>query len=117
MLSLAFNGLLEDAVPAGAALPAQLQPQLLSLLSIDPVKGAVMLRGLPVLAGNAGFGEAMASLNCCWAFLDLDVFLTKPESWERVSRELREAPVRPRLERVKSGTRGNAPWMQFLLEG
>lgn len=104
-------------MPAGAALPAQLQTQLMSLLSTDPVKGAAMLKDLPVLAGDAGLGEAMASPSCCWAYFDLYSCLTKLESWERMSRELREELVRPRLKRVKWGARGNAPQMQFLLEG
>lgn len=44
---------------------------LLCVLSTDPVKGAVMLKDLQVLAGNAGLGQATASPSHCWAFLDL----------------------------------------------
>ena len=117
VVSLVFNGLLKDAVPPGTALPAQLQTQLMSLLSTDPAKGAAVLKDLPVLAGNAGLGEATASPSHCWAYLDLYVCLTKPESWDRMSRELREALVRPRLKRVRWGSRRNVPQMQFSLEG
>ena len=93
-----FHALLKDGMPAGAALPAQLQTQLMFLLNTDPVKGAVMLKDLPVLAGDAGLGEAMASPSCCWAYLDLYGCLTKLESWERMSKELREALVKAKAE-------------------
>lgn len=99
-----FNALLKGGMPAGAALPARLQTQLMSLLSTDPVKGAAMLKDLPVLAGGAGLGEAMASPSCCWAYLDLHGCLTKLESWERMSKELREALVKAKAEEREMGS-------------